>query len=60
MHRSLQGQLPIKITCLFLPLESEEEIALPEDRLDLVLEKVKKYGRAYVHIFRYEKEREDA
>ena len=41
-------------------LESEEEIALPEDRLDLVLEKVKKYGRAYVHIFRYEKEREDA
>ena len=41
-------------------LESEEEIVLPEVREDLVLEKQKKYGRAYVHIFRYVKEHEDA
>ena len=41
-------------------LESEEEDVLSgEERPDLEIKKVKKYGRTWVHIYRYVKEKDD-
>lgn len=47
-----------KVGTLFI-LESEEELAPPHDREGLVLIKAKKYGRAWIHIFRYGEDDDD-